>query len=143
MSKKKRRHYNGPPKGAVVIYQRENPPDTRFAHQWFPPKGSAAYFLRESDFEFQRRHPVGYVFAVLLGIFALLLPVIVYGLLVLPPHAPPSFGLVLGLAGGFIFGIGLFNFVAIILHQYLGHLVSILCFLIGGAMMAVSVPLIG
>ena len=97
----------------------------------------------ESDADFQRRHPVGYVFAVLLGIFALMLPEIVYLLLLLPPHAPPSFGVFLGMAGGFIVGIGLFNFVAIILHQYLGHLVSILCFLIGGILMAVSVPLIG
>ena len=30
-----------------------------------------------------------------------------------------------------------------ILHQYLGNLVSILSFLIGGALMALSVPLIG
>ena len=140
MSRKKRRHYNGPPKGAIVIYQ--NSPQSSFAHQWFPPKGSAAFFLMESDADFQRRHPVGYVFAVLLGIFALLLPEIMYLLVLLPPHAPPSFGVFLGMAGGFIFGIGLFNFVAIILHQYLGHLVSILCFLIGGALMAVSVSLI-
>jgi len=141
VSRKKRRHYNGPPKGAIVIYQ--NSPQSSFAHQWFPPKGSAAFFLMESDADFQRRHPVGYVFAVLLGIFALLLPEIMYLLVLLPPHAPPSFGVFLGMAGGFIFGIGLFNFVAIILHQYLGHLVSILCFLIGGVLMAVSVPLIG
>ena len=140
MSRKKRRHYNGPPKGAVVIYK--NSPQSNFAHQWSPPKGSAAYFHMESDADFQRRHPVGYVFAVLLGIFALLLPEIVYLLLLLPPQAPPSFGVFLGMAGGFIFGIGLFNFVAIILHQYLGHLVSILCFLIGGVLMAVSVSLI-
>ena len=141
MSRKKRRHYNGPPKGAVVIY--ENSPRSRWINQWFPPKGSAAFFHMESDFEFQRRHPVGYVFAVLLGIFALLLPMTVYVLLVRPPHTPPGFGVFLGLAGGFIFGIGLFNFVAIILHQYLGHLVSILCFLIGGALMTVSFALIG
>ena len=141
MSGKKRRHYNGPPKGAVVIY--ENSPKSRWINQWFPPKGSAAFFLMESDADFQRRHPVGYVFAVLLGIFALMLPEIVYLLLLLPPHAPPSFGVFLGMAGGFIVGIGLFNFVAIILHQYLGHLVSILCFVIGGVLMAVSVPLIG
>ena len=140
MSGKKRRHYNGPPKGAVVIY--ENSPRSRWINQWFPPKGSAAYFHMESDADFQRRHPVGYVFAVLLGIFALLLPMTVYVLLVLPP-TPPGFGVFLGMAGGFIVGIGLFNFVAIILHQYLGHLVSILCFLIGGVLMAVSVPLIG
>ena len=139
MSGKKRRH-NGPPKGAVVIYK--NSPQASFVHQWFPPKGSAAFFLMESDAEFQRRHPVGYVFAVLLGIFALLLPMIMYAFLVLPLAAPISFGGILGLAGGFVFGIGLFNFVAIILHQYLGHLVSILCFLIGGAMMAVSAALI-
>ena len=140
MSRKKRRHYNGPPKGAIVIYQ--NSPQSSFAHQWFPPKGSAAFFLMESDADFQRRHPVGYVFAVLLGIFALLLPEIIYLLVLLPPHAPPSFGVFLGMAGGFIFGIGLFNFVAIILHQYLGHLVSILCFLIGGIMMAASLSLL-
>ena len=139
MSRKKRRHYNGPPKGAVVIYK--NSPQASFAHQWFPPKGSAAYFHMESDADFQRRHPVGYVFAVLLGIFALLLPMFVYVLLLLPIDTPPSFGIFLGMAGGFIFGIGLFNFVAIILHQYLGHLVSILCFLIGGALMAVSLLL--
>ena len=140
MSRKKRRHYNGPPKGAVVIY--ENSPGSRWINQWFPPKGSAAFFHMESDADFQRRHPVGYVFAVLLGIFALLLPMAVYVLLVLPHHTPPGFGVFLGMAGGFIVGIGLFNFVAIILHQYLGHLVSILCFLIGGALMAVSVLLI-
>ena len=141
MSRKKRRHYNGPPKGAVVIY--ENSPRSRWINQWFPPKGSAAYFHMESDADFQRRHPVGYVFAVLLGIFALLLPMTVYVLLALPPQTPPGFGVFLGMAGGFIVGIGLFNFVAIILHQYLGHLVSILCFLIGGALMAVSFALIG
>ena len=140
MSRKKRRHYNGPPKGAIVIYQ--NSPQSSFAHQWFPPKGSAAFFLMESDADFQRRHPVGYVFAVLLGIFALLLPMFVYVLLLLPIDTPPSFGVFLGMAGGFIFGIGLFNFVAIILHQYLGHLVSILCFLIGGIMMAASLSLL-
>ena len=140
MSRKKRRHYNGPPKGAVVIYK--NSPHSSFAHQWFPPKGSAAYFHMESDADFQRRHPVGYVFAVLLGIFALLLPMFVYVLLLLPIDTPPSFGIFLGMAGGFIFGIGLFNFVAIILHQYLGHLVSILCFLIGGIMMAASLSLL-
>ena len=139
MSGKKRRH-NGPPKGAVVIYK--NSPQASFAHQWFPPKGSAAFFLMESDAEFQRRHPVGYVFAVLLGIFALLLPMIMYAFLVLPLAAPISVGGILGLAGGFVFGIGLFNFVAIILRQYLGHLVSILCFVIGGAMMALGAALI-
>ena len=43
-----------------------------------------------------------------------------------------------GWVGAFIFGIGLFNYVAIIIKQYLGHLVSVLSFVIGGIMVAVS-----
>ena len=43
-----------------------------------------------------------------------------------------------GWLGAFLIGIGLFNFVAIILKQYLGHLLSILCFLIGGGLVALS-----
>lgn len=46
--------------------------------------------------------------------------------------------LVLGWIGGFIVGIGLFNFVAIIIDQYLGHWVSVLSFPIGGIMIAIS-----
>ena len=38
----------------------------------------------------------------------------------------------------FKFGIGLFNLVAIIIRQYLGHFVSILSFIIGGIMVAIS-----
>jgi len=140
VSRKKRRHYNGPPKGAVVIYK--NSPQSSFAHQWFPPKGSAAYFCMESDADFQRRHPIGYVFAVLLGIFALLLPAIAFCTYITWHYQNATSHILLGMAGGFIFGIGLFNFVAIILHQYLGHLVSILCFLIGGIMMAASLSLL-
>lgn len=51
--------------------------------------------------------------------------------------------LLLGIAGGFVFGIGLFNFVAKILNQYLGHWVSILCFFTGGIMMLLSFVLCG
>ena len=141
MSRKKRRHYSGPPKGAVVLYQESS--ESKWVNQWFPPKESAAYFLMDSDADFKRRHPVGYVFAVLLGISALLLPAIVFCVYITWHYQDTTYHIMLGCVGGFIVGIGLFNFVAIILHQYLGHLVSILCFLIGGAMMAVSVSLIG
>ncbi|MBQ3356901.1 MAG: hypothetical protein IJG45_07320 [Oscillospiraceae bacterium] len=44
----------------------------------------------------------------------------------------------MGWIGGFIVGIGLFNFVAIIIDQYLGHWVSVLSFPIGGIMIAIS-----
>ena len=76
---------------------------------WTPPKGYKSYFYASSDEAFKAKHPIGYGFLVMLGF-----------------------------AGGFIFGIGLFNFVAIIIKQYLGHWVSIVSFLIGGAMMLIS-----
>ena len=95
-----------------------------------------------SDFDFQREHPVGYVFLVLFGIAALLAPFIIYGLYTTVVLSAASGWLVLGFAGAFIIGIGLFNFVAIIIKQYLGHWVSILSFLIGGIMVAVSLYLL-
>ena len=52
--------------------------------------------------------------------------------------APNSAWLMLGGLGTFIFGIGLFNFVAALLKQYLGHWLSISCFLIGSALVAIT-----
>ena len=137
---KKRRNRIGPPKGAVVLYKEA--PQSKWIHQWWPPKGSAAFFLRESDAEFARAHPVGYVFLVALGIVALLLPYCVYALYTLIVLSAASRWLILGGVGAFIIGIGLFNFVAIIIKQYLGHWVSILSFLIGGILVAVSLHLL-
>jgi len=101
---------------------------------WKPPKDYKYYFYTSSDDEFKAKHPVGYVLLVLLGITVLLLPAVLFGLLV----SADSVWIVIGYAGGFIFGIGLFNFVAIIIRQYLGHWVSIISFLIGGIMMLAS-----
>ena len=60
------------------------------------------------------------------------------------PHAPAQGagqGL-LGLGGSVIVSIGLCNIVALIVHQYLGHVVTIGCFLLGGVMIGVSLLLI-
>ena len=137
---KKRRNRIGPPKGAVVLYKEA--PQSKWIHQWWPPKGSAAFFLMSSDADFKRAHPVGYVFLVALGIVALLLPYCVYALYTLIVLSAASGWLILGGVGAFIIGIGLFNFVAIIIKQYLGHWVSILSFLIGGILVAVSLHLL-
>ena len=110
--------------------------------KWTPPKGSKAYFSVESDYDFQQRHPIGYGFLVMFGIAALLLPVVLYLIFVLPV-ADNSPWLMLGWVGGFVIGIGLFNFVAIIIKQYLGHLVSILSFLIGGFLVWISLVQMG
>ncbi len=102
--------------------------------KWTPPKDYKTYFYASSDEEFRAKRPVGYGFLVMLGIAALLLPAIVFCVLV----GTESEWVFLGFAGGFVFGIGLFNYVGIIIKQYLGHWVSIVSFLIGGAMMLIS-----
>lgn len=101
---------------------------------WMPPKDYLYYFSASSDEEFKRKHPIGYGLLVILGITVLLLPAAAFGILV----ETDSGWVMLGWAGGFVFGIGLFNFVAILIKQYLGHLVSVLSFLIGGTMMLIS-----
>lgn len=101
---------------------------------WTPPEDYKSYFLASSDDEFKAKHPIGYGFLVMLGIATLLLPAIAFCVLV----GTDEGWVLLGAAGGFVFGIGLFNFVAIIIKQYLGHWVSIVSFLIGGAMMVAS-----
>ena len=102
--------------------------------QWLPPRGYQRYFNAASDYEFKGKHPVGYFFLVILGMIALLLPAVLFCVLV----GTDNGWVMLGFAGGFIVGIGLFNFVAIIIKQYLGHLVSIISFTVGGLMMLVS-----
>lgn len=101
---------------------------------WALPKNYKDYFYASSDDEFKAKHPIGYGFLVALGLAALLLPAIVFSVLV----GTESGWTILGFAGGFVFGIGLFNFVAIIIKQYLGHWVSIIAFLVGGIMMLLS-----
>lgn len=101
---------------------------------WTPPENYKEYFYASSDDEFKTAHPVGYFFLVMLALTVLLLPAILFAILV----GTDSGWVLLGCVGGFVFGIGLFNFVAIIIKQYLGRWVSIISFLIGGAMMLAS-----
>ena len=106
-----------------------------------PPKGAAAFFSPTSDEAFKRRHPLGYPLVTALGIAALCGPMIAWIVFIVASAgrldgagARPF----VGWLGAFLIGIGLFNFVAIIPKQYLGHLLSILCFLIGGGLVALS-----
>ena len=85
---------------------------------WLPPKGASAYFNVASDARFKEKHPVGYAFLVVFGIAVFMMPML-------------------------LFGVGLFNFVAILINQYLGHLVSLLSFLIGGVLIWVSLAQVG
>lgn len=104
---------------------------------WMPPKGYKKFFSAASDAEFKAKHPIGYGFLVTLAIVSLLLPALLFCVFA-AANGADSHWILLGFAGGFIFGIGLFNFVAIVIKQYLGHLVSIVSFLIGGFFMWIS-----
>ncbi len=111
--------------------------DNKKRSNWIPPRDSWTFFHIASDVNFRMEHPIGYGFLVVLGLVVLFLPAILFGVLAgaVGGKDPNSGWMFLGVAGGFVFGIGLFNFVAIIIKQYLGHLVSLLSFLIGGGMM--------
>lgn len=120
----------------MILYGRA--PESKWIHQWYPPKNAAAFFAMDSDEDFKRRHPVGYGFLVVLGMIALLLPLSLFVVYVAVVHPNANGWIVPGMVGTFVIGIGLFNFVAIIIRQYLGHWVSILSFLIGGLLTALS-----
>ena len=78
----------------------------------------------------------------MLGIIALMGPVILYLIFVIP-FGINSPWMMLGWLGSFVVGIGFFNFVAIIIRQYMGHLVSIISFLIGALLIWVSLLQMG
>lgn len=98
-----------------------------------------SYFTRESDYEFKTHHPILYKFVVMLGMLALFVPMIGY-LVIASVFVPESNAwMLLGLVGSFVVGVGLFNFVAIIMKQYLGLRLSVLTLTTGLALMAFSI----
>lgn len=107
-------------------------------HKMKPPKGFLRFFNPASDDHFKKKHPIGYGFLVALGIFAFILPLIVLTIVIEVCEGKPSGWFVLALGGCIIMGVGLFNLVAIIIKQYLGHLVTIICLLGGGALVGIS-----
>lgn len=108
---------------------------------WTVPKEENAgfWFTPLADESFKADHPRLYGLLVFIGIFLLILPMAAFlaaAITQLPDKNSPW--LLLGTAGGFAAGIGLFNIVAAWLHQYLGHWVTIISIGLGAAMMAAS-----
>lgn len=125
------------PKSERQKRRRSEPPQSKVG-RWTPPSDWKRYFNPASDEEFKSEHPIGYFFLVFFAIIVLLLPLALYGIYSFRISPDGNGWMVLGWIGAFIVGIGLFNYVAIIIHQFLGHLVSILSFLIGGILIAIS-----
>ena len=90
-----------------------------------PPAGASRFFSPAADKDFENEHPVGYKLLLALGIIALLTPMNIYAVYTGVVYGD-SFWQLLGGFGAFLIGIGLFNFVAIIIRQYLDTL-SPLC----------------
>lgn len=109
----------------------------------FPKKDFAFWCTPASDYEFKKKHPVLYPLIVIIGMSLFLLPGILFsaycGTIKVPSN---NLWQTVGLFGGFIIGIGLFNIVAAFMNQYLGHFVTILAFVIGGAMIALSYSMV-
>ena len=97
------------------------------------------YLNSASDEAFKKKHPIGYGVLVACGLGALVLPMIILLLVTAIWFPAPDSGfLLLAMVGCFIIGIGLFNIVAAWLDQYLGHKVTIGCFLVGGILVLIS-----
>lgn len=104
---------------------------------WLPPKGASAYFSSTADDEFKEKHPIGYFLVLILGLATLFAPFWIY-VNYLGGDTLFNGWMILGFIGSLIIGIGLFNFVSIIVDQYLGHLLSIIAFVLGGILIAIS-----
>lgn len=103
------------------------------------PKDAMQYLNSASDEAFKKKHPIGYGVLVACGLGALVLPMIILLLVTAIWFPAPNSGfLLLAMVGCFIIGIGLFNIVAAWIGQYLGHKVTIGCFLVGGILVLIS-----
>ena len=106
---------------------------------WGFPKNAGSYFSPFSDVAFRARHPIAYWILITIAITALLLPAILVLFFALRiPGSSNNAILLLGFAGGFVVGLGLFNLVAAWLRQYLGHVFTIICLLAGAGMIAAA-----
>lgn len=103
------------------------------------PKNAIQFFSPLADLEYKAKHPIGYRVLLIVGLTALFLPIVLYIVLNFVVFQAPNSGwLLLGFVGAFIIGIGLFNIVGAWIEQYLGHTVTIVCFLLGGILVAAS-----
>lgn len=128
----------------------------KYGRQYFPfidevkprftkkaPKNKWKYFSASSDEDFKLLHPIGYKVLCAVGITVLMVPMIAYLAYVLYINpAPNEWFILLGQVGAFIVGVGFFNIVAAWIHQYLGHLLTVICIVGGLALTLFSMHLL-
>ena len=102
-----------------------------------------SYFTPESDKWFKEKHPIGYGFLVALGVFSFMLPLLLLIVYFVAGGDEPVGGwAILAILGCLVIGVGLFNIVAAIIRQYLGHLLTAICLGGGGLIVALSIFMI-
>ena len=102
-----------------------------------------SYFAPESDKWFKEKHPIGYGFLVALGVFSFMLPLLLLIVYFVAGGDEPIGGwAILAILGCLVIGVGLFNIVAAIIRQYLGHLLTAICLGGGGLIVALSIFMI-
>jgi len=107
------------------------------------PKNWYEYFSSASDEDFKKKHPIGYIFLACLGILGLVGPLGVYIAVIEAAGVPSTNGwIALGGFGCFVIGIGIFNIVAAVLQQYLGHWLTAISLVGGVTMVTISLFMI-
>ena len=101
------------------------------------PKRDWRYYFDDSDYYYE--HPVKYRLLQTAGGLAIWLPMLIYYFITIAFDAPENWWTLLGEFGAMIFGIGIFNIIGIALDKYMGHIVTIGCFLVGGGFVFISV----
>lgn len=124
--------------------KRKNEKHTRVEPQFNKemPQNAWDFFAPSYDDNFEKEHPVIYGILCVIGILVLVLPNILFTIYITLVTQPEGeIFLLIGIVGAFIVGIGLFNIVAAWMKQYMGHLVTIGCFLLGGLLIVLSLML--
>jgi hypothetical protein len=105
------------------------------------PKNFLEFFSPQSDKDFKKQHPAGYVILIIIALIALVLPMVLLtvGIGFLPDEDVGFAFFLPAMLGCFVIGVGLFNIVAAFIHQYLGHALTAICLLGGGGIVAFSV----
>lgn len=103
------------------------------------PKNALSYFLPNSDDDFKAKHPIAYPVIVVSSFLCAFAPMIlsVFCFYQMGFDAE-TYWWIIAFIGSLIMGIGIFNLFAALLNQYLGHWLTLVSLLIGGALMALS-----
>ncbi len=108
------------------------------------PKELVEPWGRDSAVEYFLEHPHALRLLRAISVSALLLPMVVYGALACFVFNIEGKGwqALVGILGSISLGVGLFNISAAWMDQYLGHRLTIICFVIGALMVTASCLLI-